>query len=307
MEKKDFYRLEEECEYRFLNQGECYHLCTDENCPVIFHNEQQFKTAMNVVALLSVITPEVEILTFEIMSNHMHFALCGERKCILAWFDRLVLILKANPDLVESKDTIASLRAKVIPVDGLEYLRNVIVYINRNGFIVDYGCTPYSYLWGSNRFFFNTEARLRYELSRTKATMRCKRKMFHSNLADNIWDIYVVDGYVSPLCFCKIDIAESLFRNAQHYFSKISRSIESSAMIAREIGESMYYLDSELYSIIAMKCSKEFGCKSPAQIPADAKVTIAKMMRYDYNASSKQIARILKIEVSTIKRLFPDI
>lgn len=307
METRDYFRLEEECEFRFCKQGTCYHLCTDENCPVIFHNEDEFKIAMNLVALLSVVVPSVKILTFEIMSNHMHFALCGKLECIQSWFDKLVLILKTNPELAESRDTIASLKAKMIAVDGLENLRNVIAYINRNGFVVNYGCTPYSYPWGANRFFFNPEAKARYDISKTKATMRCKRKMFHSNLADNISEIYVVDGFVSPLCFCKIDLAESFFRSAQHYFAKISRSIESSATIAKEIGESLYYLDTELYSIVAMKSSKEFGCKSPAQLPSAAKITVAKMMRYDYNASAKQIARILKMDIGAVRRLFPGI
>lgn len=307
METRDYYRLEEECEFRFRKQGVCYHLCTDENCPVIFHNEQEFKIAMNLVALLAVIEPRVKILTFEIMSNHMHFALCGERECILDWFDRLVMVMKTNPDLVESKHSIATLKAKVIPVDGLENLRNVIAYINRNGFVVDYGCTPYSYPWGANRFFFNSEAKARYDISKTKATMRCKRKMFHSNLTDNISDIYVVDDYVSPLCFCKIELAESFFRSAQHYFAKISRSVESSATIAKEIGESLYYLDTELYSIIAKKCSKEFGNNSPSQLPSTSKIAVAKTMRFEYNASAKQISRILKMDIGAVRRLFPDI
>lgn len=52
-----------------------------------------------------------------------------------------------------------------------------------------------------------------------------------------------LDGYVSPLCFCHIRLAEGLFINAYQFFSKISNSVESSATIAKGIGESVFYTD----------------------------------------------------------------
>lgn len=263
MEKKDFYRQENECKLLFNELGTCYHLCTHENCTVLFHNDDELKSAMNVVALVSALFPEINILTFEIMSNHFHFAICGDKGHIMEWFKRLVSFLKSNPDLEESR--------------------------------------------GANRFYFNDEAKLRYELLKNIPTFRCKRKLFHSNIADSMMNFKILDGYVSPLCYCRTDIGEKLFRNAQHHFSKLSRSVESSVTIAKEIGESFYYLDSELYSIVSMKCSKEYGCKTPSLLPAQAKVVMAKTLRYDYNASLKQISRLLKMDIATIQGMFPEV
>lgn len=42
-------------------------------------------------------------------------------------------------------------------------------------------------------------------------------------------------------------------------------------------------------------------------IPAEAKVTVAKMMHFDYNSSDKQISRIQKMEIDIVKRMFPKI
>lgn len=307
MEKRDIYRLDDECQLRFNRLGTCFHLCTREDSPIIFHNEEEFRAAMNIVALVVALFPDISVLTFEIMSNHFHFVLAGGEGRIREWYQKLTHFLKSHPKLEKSKDIIMSLEFKLFPIRDLEYARNSIAYVNRNGFIVDYGSTPYSYPWGTNRFFFNSEAKLRHDAEKKPATMRWKREMFHSNLADNIPGFFHVDEYVSPLFFCKVEIAESLFRNAQHYFSKIARSIESSAPIAKETGESIYYLDSELYSIIAMKCSKEYGCKVPSLIAPEAKIAMAKTMRFEYNASVKQIARILKIDIATIRSLFPGV
>ena len=307
MEMRDFYKKEAECELRFRELGPCYHLCTGENNPIIFHDKCEFKIAMNAIALAAILFSDIKILTFEVMSNHLHFALCGSRNRILDWFGKLVTLLRLHPELKESKEAIASLQLKLITIENLENLRNVIVYINRNGFIVDSDHTPFSYLWGANRFFFNNEAKCRYESLKVKATARWKRNAFHSNLGDSLTELFLMDEYVSPMCFCNICLAEGLFINAHQFFSKISRSIESSATIAKEIGESVYYTDNELYSIVVQKCSKQYGCKSPAMIPADAKVDIAKMMRFEYNSSVKQISRILKIETDTVRRMFPEL
>ena len=307
METRDFYRMEAGCELRFRESGTCYHLCTGENNPVLFHNEREFKTAMNIVALASRLFPDIKILTFEVMSNHLHFALCGNAARIHMWFEKLVVLLKQHPDLKDSKEAIASLREKLIPVENLDNLRNVIVYINRNGYVADSAHTPFSYPWGSNRFFFNGEAMLRYESLKTLTTVRWKRNAFHSNLGDNLTELYHLDGYISPMSFCNIRLAEELFINAHHFFSKISKSVESSAAIAKEIGESVFYTDNELYSIVAQKCSKQYGCKSPAMIPAEAKVSVAKMMRFEYNSSAKQISRILRMEIDAVRRMFPEL
>lgn len=307
MEKKDFFRQEDECNLLFADLGPCYHLCTSENAPVMFRNDNEFREAMNTVAFVSALFDDIAVLTFEIMSNHLHFALCGERERIMAWFQRLVSALKTNPDLKESRNAISSLQAKMFQIEDLENARNVISYINRNGFVADYNYTPFSYPWGANRFYFNDEAKCRYEELRAKATFRSRRQLLHTHLADFCTDLYLVDGYISPLCFCRIDSGEKLFRNAQHYFSKIAKSVEASSAIAKVIGESIYYLDSEIYSIISVRCSKEYGCKNPSMAPADAKIALAKTMRYDYNASVKQICRILKMDITIVSGLFPGV
>ena len=307
MEKKDYFRLEEECEFRFRSMGPCYHLCTGEDSPLLFHNEEPFRVAMDMVAFTLALFPDITSLTFQLMSNHLHFALCGSEERIRLWFGKLVSSLASHPALTETKKAISALQPRVFAVDSLENMRNVIAYINRNGFIVDYNHTPFSYPWGANKFFFNTEAKQRYESLKEKATMRWKRQAFHSNLADNLTGIFLIDGYVSPICFCDVNAAEGLFRNAQHYFSKIAKSIESSASIARMIGESFYYLDDELYSIVVGMCTREYNCKTPSMIPVQAKVALAKKMRFEYNASVKQISRILKLDVNSVKGIFPEI
>lgn len=305
METKDFYGMETECELEFRELGRCFHLCTNENAPILFHDEREFKTAMNIVGLLSFLHPEVVIITFEIMSNHMHFAVTGEEESIRRWFDDLVKKMKTHPELSESRSSFDSLSHQLIDVCDLRNVRNVIAYINRNGYVISPDGTPFSYLWGANRYFFNTEAKLRYECSGKKLSFMERREMFRSNKGDSFKEIVSVDGYVSPLCFCKIGVGEQLFRNARHYFSMISKNVEAFSEIARDIGESLFYTDEDLYSLVVAFCQKNYGIKSPKQINADAKIALAKKLRFEYNSGNKQISRILGMDINAVSAIFP--
>lgn len=222
MESKEFARLENMCQSRFIEAGSCFHVCSKENHPVLFHNEEEFKAAMNVVAFTAFLFPHLRIYTFVIMDNHFHFALSGQKTEIQLLLRRLVNKMASQPSLAASSNDIAKLDFKIINIDSLGNLRNVIAYINRNGAVVFPDENVFTYKWGANRFFFNVEAKLRHIECGRKANCREKRNMIHSAQFDSN-DVLLVDGYVSPLCFCRIVEGESYFRNSRHYFHSVSR------------------------------------------------------------------------------------
>lgn len=306
MESRNFYRMEAGCELGFRELGKCYHLCTGENGPILFHNEKEFETAMNIVALLSFLYPDVAVITYEIMSNHMHFAVAGKKERIMEWYENLVKKMKTHPVLSESKRALEILNVKLIEINSLENMRNVIAYINRNGSVVNVNETPFSYPWGANRYYFNPEAKLRYEFSGKKVVYSERREMFRSNKGDRVREIISLDGYVCPLCFCNVTIGEGMFRNARHYFSKISKNIEAFSDIARTIGESLFYNDDELFSLVTAECLKNYGIKSPKMINATAKIDLARKLHYEYNSGNKQISRILGMDINAVSALFPE-
>ena len=84
----------------------------------------------------------------------------------------------------------------------------------------------------------------------------------------------------------------------------LGKNIECNKEIAKEIGESISYTEEELYSAIGIRCKQEFGTANPSQIPAQAKIEMAKVMRYEYNASIKQIHRMLRLENDVLNSIF---
>lgn len=306
MEKMDFVMLENMCQRRFLEAGSCFHVFSGENHPVLFHNRDEFKHAMNTVAFVALLFPDNHILTFEIMDNHFHFTLAGKRERIECMIRSFVAKLASEPALAESITDIKNPVFKILPVDNLENLRNVISYDNRNGAVVNPDENVFSYEWGANRFFFNREAESRHAECGHKLTCRESRLLFHSDKLLKCKDILCVDGYVSPVCYCHICEAESFFRNSRHYFYSISRNVEASKEIAKSIGESIFYTDDDLFLHIRSVCAKKYGGSPVSALTADAKMELAKELHFDFNAGNKQISRLLKINLGLLYSLFPE-
>lgn len=305
MEKKDFARQENLCRERFIEAGTCFHVCSRENHPVMFHGDDEFKAVMNIIAFVAFLYNDIQIFTFEVMSNHLHFALSGEIERIRRFLRVLVTKLASSPALRDSSASIIKLDFRILPIDSLENLRNVISYVNRNGFVVNSDHSPFSYPWGANRYFFNPEAKSRFQSCGTRATCVLKRNLFHSDRLAKVSSVIILDGYVSPACFCHIEEAESFFRSGWHYFHKVSRDVEAAKDIAGAIGESIFYNDDELFSVAASVSAKKFGRPSSATLSKEEKVEVARLLHYDYNATNKQVSRVLKIGIEDVNLLFP--
>ncbi|MCQ2151576.1 MAG: hypothetical protein MJY70_00800 [Bacteroidales bacterium] len=305
MEKRDFARLENMCQYRFSETETIFHVCSRENHPVIFHNEEEYRIAMNIVAFAAFSFPEIRIYTFEVMDNHFHFVMSGKKEENRAFIKVLVEKLSAHPSLASYKNDIKTLYFKEFLIEDLGNLRNVISYVNRNGAVVFPDESVFTYRWGSNLYFFNREAKSRYEKNGEKANFRTKREIFRSAKMDREERVRMLDGYVSPLCYCHIREAESFFRNNRHYFSNTVRNIEVSKDIAKHIGEDVFYTDDDLFMHIRTLCSKKYGGGPVASLSPESKIEMAKELHYEYNAGNKQICRLLKLDIRIVSALFP--
>lgn len=306
MEKKNFAEQENMCLFRFAEAGSCFHVCSQENFPVLFHNEEEFMAAMNVVAFVAFLFRDVRILTFEIMDNHFHLLLSGHKSRIDLLLNKFVPKLALHPTLIDSSRDIKRLAFNFYPIDSLDKMRNTIAYINRNGAVVCPDENVFTYRWGANRYFFNREALSRFESCGRKTTFRERRELLRSDGFSNDENIIVLDGYVSPLCYCRITEAQLFFRHNRHYFFCVSRNIEASMEIAKMIGERIFYSDDDLYVLIAAKCSQKYNCRTASLLPKEAKMELAKELHYNYNAGNKQISRLLKLELEVVSAIFPE-
>lgn len=301
MRGKSFSFKESACEYAFRQMGQTFNANTPENHPLLFASEQDYKAAMTILAVCAVMHPMVKIYAFQLMSNHVHFVIGGEECDIHDFFDyfvgRLDKYFEGQADLREFK-------LKLFPINDLAYLRNAIVYNNRNGFVVNSDVTPFSYPWGSSAYFFQPLARRYTEMAGKPIGNTMLRALIHSRNCDEHKDLLMVDGYVSPLEFCHIAEAESVFIDAKQYFYLISRNVETYAEIAKSIGESVYFNDNDLYLAAVSLAKEHYGTNDLKLLSAAGKIELAKRLHYDYNAGDKQLQRLLKLDSDVLRALF---
>jgi hypothetical protein len=281
-----------------------FHLWTPENQQIILTCEGDFKMAMNIFALCAAMSSGVAILTFELMDNHIHVTLYGSEEDIRSFFTLFKRHLAKWHKCIGRAVDLSGFNCNLRALNSALDIKNVLSYNNRNGFLVNPNETPFSYKWGAGCYFFNPDAKQRYQEKATRMTLAQRREILHSHAADKIEHLKMLDGYVCPLSFCDIDGAEKYYRNASNYFYEISRNIESQRLIAQEIGESICYSDDELFRIAVSLSKQGYNQSSPSLLPQTAKTELACRLHYDWGATKKQLCRIIKLPIGLLDALF---
>ena len=301
----NFNYLESSCELLFREIGPCWHLWTSEDHPLIFCNEEMYKAGMSILGFCKTLFPHVTMLTFTLMSNHLHIASSGSQQDVIQLFVSFKKYLSKYIRYKGYDISLDKFQAQLRQLESLNDARNVILYDNRNATVVNSMYTPFNYPWGAGFFFFHPEAKKRYMESSLNISTRQMREFVRSRKAHYRTDLKTLDGYVSPMSFCRIDIAERLFVSPRDYFHRISHNIESSKEIASEIGERLYYDDSDLYMAVMNICKTKYKKAAITLLDKDEKIELAKTIKSEYNASNKQICRMLKIDMMILEALFP--
>ena len=297
-------------EYEFYELGPVWHLCTPgtHQC-AIFRRREDYVFGMNLVALAaSSFREEVKILTFELMSNHFHFVLACQEPTLNVFFDFIYKRLRRYLMAEQRSGDVNDLVFNYFAVDNLRYLLTLIAYVNRNGYLIDTNHTPFTYPWGSNMFFFNPCVNDMLAVEVSTLSLEKKRQLFKSRNFDiqGNYRFLTNAGFISPASYCEVALVESLFKDAHCYFSFISRKVESFSQIAKELGDSIFYTDEEIYSAVYSICIRKYDVKNPTLLGRNEKIEMAKTMKYDYNANNSQIMRILKIDERILDELFPS-
>lgn len=304
---KTFSEQEGRCSLLFTQSQPFWHLWTPENHPVFLPDKEAFMAAMSILAICARMIPEVRIITFQLMTNHLHQTLAGSLEGCLRLFGFFKKYLSKY--LKARGFTVGLAFGDITPrsLESLQDLRNVITYNNRNGYVVSPNETPFTYPWGANAYYFNYAAKARYRECGQALNRESRRRLLHSHDADTLQrPIVTVDGYACPMDFCDITLGENLFRCASHYFREVSRNIESQKAIAREIGETIFYTDDELFGVVLSLCQEKYDGMRPALLPVSAKQELAALLHYEYNAGNKQIQRMLRLDATVVSAMFPQ-
>ena len=308
---------ESSCEAAFAKGGPFWHLYTDgEKMELIFTRFADYLFGITLLGICAAAFPRCRILTFALMSNHLHLVIAGPQRDVQAFFamfkERLTRYLSGQKRYCRMQN----FDAELFRIPDLRALRNEIIYVNRNGYVVSPDCTPFSYWWSAGVFFFNPTAWMLPTQPFATLTLRERRAMCHCREADLPAQYRIVKEFrpnlaepsapmLLPTSFCAIREAENYFRDAHQYFRRLGRDQEAFSEVARRLGDRIFLTDDELFGAVCAFCAKDYDNPNPALLPAAQKQEVARRMHFDYNASNKQIQRVLKLAPSAVETLFP--
>lgn len=239
---------------------------------------------------------EIKIIAFELMNNHFHFVLSSEYEYVLGFWKFL------RSKMQRFYPLLWNMKLHVKAIESLQSLRNNIVYVNRNGYVSNPNCTPFSYPWGTGSYYF---LNCRGGESLGNLSVRNRRKLFRARNTDLPLDWLLLDGYIAPSSYCSIKFGTSLFRDAHHYFFMVSKNVEAYSGIAIEIDDGEFLTDSELFEQLLRIIKERYGQASPKVLTGAQKLDLARKLHYDFHASNGQIRRILGLSQYDIDALFP--
>ena len=309
--KKDYSALsfsekERICESIFIANGPYWHVYTDgTKMQNIFCCEEEFISGMWCLAAALHLSKDVKALTFELMTNHVHLILAGQRNNCINAFDLFAARLKkAFPKRDRAIDW-NLLKMDILPIESLQALRNEIIYANRNAFVANAAYTPDSYPWGGGCTYFCPWLKHLPTSPLGGLPILTQRSLLHTKRIESFADLKQLDSMPFIPSFCDIELGESMFRDARSYFNSLTRNAEAFSQIASRLKDSVFMTDDELYSVLYSYINKEYSVKTAAELTAQQKIDTARHLHFNCNASNQQLRRMLRMDLAILEELFP--
>ncbi len=301
-----FSEKERICEGIFISHGPYWHIYTDgTKMQNIFCNADDFKIGMWCLAAALHLCPFVRAITFELMGNHLHLILAGQKEGCIKVFEifesRIRQVFAKTGPIIDW----SNFKMDILPIEDIKALRNEIIYVNRNAFVANPAYTPDSYPWGGGCAYFNTWLQHLKTTPLGNMKVNSQRALLHTRNVAPFSQLLEVGGIPFIPSFCDISLGESLFRDPRSYFNSLTRNTEAFSQIASRLKDAIFLTDEELYSVICSHISREYSVKTPSGLSAQQKIDVARYMHFNYNASNQQLRRMLRLDLSILEELFP--
>lgn len=272
-----------------------------------FREEKDFATGMNHVAIQAALMPEVNVLVFILMSNHVHFILYGTRTDAEAFVNnfkgRYSLYLKGKYGTKEFLRR-NSLDVRVISDDEAEAMERAMAYVQMNCVAANICLYPGQYPWGTGKAFFGAEGMNRYRRLR-ELSGRERIRLMHSGHALRMPDEWLLSdsGYVLPESYVEVEHVENIFRSPKRMQYFLNSSSKARKRLEAEDENLPAFRDQVILGALPDLMQSLFQKPVFSALSFSEQAETLRQIRYRFSAGVHQAARVCGISYADAARL----
>ena len=286
------------------SRSKAYWLVTTEHLKsgLWFRDDEDYRIGMYYVAIASFVYG-VMVLSFVLMSNHVHFVLYCTEEEARAFINEFKADCSRHLALKYGVRDLLRRNRVVIERIGAEdeSFERAIAYVQMNPPAANICLHPTGYPWGTGGLFFNTRQmkgiRLG-DLSRHAIRKRLRTK--RSLPAD--W-ILGEDGYIQPACYVPVTLVESMFRTPKRMNFFLQNSSKAKRRQEFQGNDMPSFRDQVLYAAIPDLCQSLFGRNSVSELDTEQKTELVRQLRRRFGSDVRQIARVTSLPLEETARL----
>ena len=271
-----------------------------------FKDDDDYRTGMNYVAITSY-KLGVRVLSFILMSNHVHFVLfCREedaRHFIDEYKNLYGRYLSKKYGIKEALRRVG-VDIQIIPQEN-EAGERCIAYTNMNSVAANICMSPEYYPWGTGPCFYRTEKRKGRHIG--DFSEREQHRLLRS--CTPLPKSYLIgeDGYILPESYIDVAAVERLFRTPKRYNYFLRSSSKAKERLSRENSDLPSFRDQIIVQAVLDLCRSLFRKEKPEELNESQLTELFRQIRYRFSADVNQIARTCGFEYSTVANLVDGI
>lgn len=272
-----------------------------------FRDEEDYKVGMNFVAIQAHAS-RVVVLSFTLMSNHVHFVVKAESKkdaeaFIEGFKHRYSLYLRRKYGVKEF------LRGNGVQIDFIspydEDPEKAIAYVEMNCVAANICSHPSQYPWGTGCLFFDQRKPDGRPLG-SFSKRACKR-LLHTDV-ESLPDNWLIgaDGYILPQNYVDVEAVQAFFRTPQRMNWFLTNS--SKAKKRLEADDNLpAFRDQVILAAVPDLCQSLFGKWKFSQLTRDEQVEFVRQLHFRFSAHVNQIARVCGLTYEQAARLMDSV
>ncbi len=273
-----------------------------------FRDDEDFRVAMNYVAIQAASSPEVAVLAFILMSNHVHFVLRGRREDVLGFINqfkhRYSLYYRrkyGKKEFLRKNGT----DVKPVPCED-EAPERALAYVQANCVAANICSHPSQYPWGTGNTFYNSCKPSGKRLCDLSERMR-ERLLRSNNVAlPETW-LICEDGYIKPENYVDVACVEDIFRSPKRMNYFLNNSSKAKKRMETADDNLPAFRDQAILAVLPDLLRSLFQKSSFEELNDHEQSEFARQIRFRFSADATQIARLCGVSYAEAAHLLDGI